>query len=364
MARYAFLRDDTEDETLHVYKSTADPTVPGNWSSVETYRFDGEIYDLCAFVQGSDIHLAVSVQKTLHGVDSEILTAYDRRDVLYLRFDPATDNFDITEESADFNGRGRYVGVAVRSDGDVVLPYQLQAPDTTTATAETAEYSRREAGTWTRETEVDAAASGSADSVQVTMGTSDRALIVYQDTVDLRAKSLTSANVLGSETTIETVAADEPTNGPPISYTHSATDYWLVVHGVATCKVARATQVDTPSWSDSTLTLTEPDDDATAGIRAQLVLDGNTEPYTFLNANSDNDIDSHLAATGPDTWAAAVSEVSAITCRNLSAYAYNRSGEKIGVLYDNAGTLAFYEKDLGGAPPVTIKMLALMGVGQ
>ena len=360
MARYAFLRDDTEDETLHVYKSTADPTVPANWSSVETYRFDGEIYDLCTFVQGSDIHLAVSIEKTLHGVSSDILTAYDRRDVLYLRFDPATDNFDILEESVDFNGRGETVGIAVRSDGDVILPYTIVSAEVESAIS-TFEYSRRESGSWPREIEVDSSAilGGGA---QITMGTSDRALLVHRSSVGRVAKTLSSTNTLGSSTTIKAPPNAEST-GPPISYTHSATDYWLVWHGIATCKVARATQADTPSWSESTLTITEPDDDATAGTRAQLVLDGNTEPYIFVNANSDNDIDSHVAPTGPDTWEAAVSEVASITCRNLSAFAYNRSGDKIGVLYDNAGTLAFYEKDVDqGAPAVTPKM-TLMGVG-
>ena len=358
MARYAFLRDDTEDETLHVYKSTADPTVPGNWSSVETYRFDGEILDLCAYVQGSDIHVVVTVQKTLHGIDSDILTAYDRRDVLYLRFDPATDNFDVTEESADFNGRAGSVAIAVQSDGDIVIPYVLEAEDTGTAVS-TVEVSRRVSGTWTRETEVDAA--GVKDfSIQITMGTSDRALIVYHDTGPaLRAKSLSSAFSLGSETTIESSSANS--GGPPISYTFSATDYWLVWHkGGSAGKVARATQAETPSWSNSTQDLISP-----SGTRAQLVLDGNNTPYAFVVDTFDFDIDSQKAETGPDSWTTANSEVASILSLNLSAYAYNRGGEKIGVLYDDAGTLKFYEKDVDqGAPPAAFRMLALMGVGQ
>ncbi|MHC4715268.1 MAG: hypothetical protein ACYTAN_18690, partial [Planctomycetota bacterium] len=75
MALYAFLRDDAEDETIHVYKCTGDPETPANWTSQDTYRFDGEVYDLCAFVQGGDIHIAVSCAKTKHGVGADVLAS-------------------------------------------------------------------------------------------------------------------------------------------------------------------------------------------------------------------------------------------------------------------------------------------------
>ncbi|MHA2266015.1 MAG: hypothetical protein ACXAEN_26785 [Candidatus Thorarchaeota archaeon] len=82
---YVALIDDGRDDTLHIYScdTTSDPTTEGNWSSEDTYVFDGPIKSVWMFQQSSDLHISVA------GINERDDFGW----VKYVKFDPGTTEF-------------------------------------------------------------------------------------------------------------------------------------------------------------------------------------------------------------------------------------------------------------------------------
>jgi hypothetical protein len=178
MALYLVLRDDGQDNVLHVYKCTGDPETPANWVAQDSHGFPGPIKTISSVVQDSDIHIAVA------GIGG--VRAY----VHYCKFDPGTDAFTVTGEVAD-NGDCNYDGlinpgdvttccIAVRSDGDVIIGYL--------DTSQYPVYSRREGSSWTRSVSF---YSTSSRTVACCLGISDRThFFIQNDSANILHRSL------------------------------------------------------------------------------------------------------------------------------------------------------------------------------
>jgi hypothetical protein len=211
MALYLVLLDDGRDDTLHCYKCTGDPETPANWTSQDTYVLDGPIKSVWGYVQSSDIHIAVA------GINERDAFAY----VKYLKFDPGTDlfvqldatnnyydervdNLDAIYAGESSNGDRCGATIAVRSDGDVLIPYmQLSGGYRDVA------YSRKESGSWTRGTSLITGASFDHTGVAAMIcPDSDRTHVFTVRSTAGRAKSISSTNGLGTDQAISGVEAD------------------------------------------------------------------------------------------------------------------------------------------------------------
>jgi hypothetical protein len=365
MALYTVLRG-TRIDTLHVYKCTGDPETPGNWSVQDTYVLDAPIYTIWGKVQGSDIHIAVACFGTLnqHPRDASY--------VKYLRFDPGTDLFIQTDvgnnyyddavdngdasHSTFFLGTNAQVGatIEVRSDGDVVIGY-ANIDDKLA-------YSVKESGTWTRGTVV--ASTANAVHAVAVLGDSDRVHFFYYDpasTADLFHRSLSSANVLGTESVVDAgmgvesgnqiagaVTFDDGTKRVRVAYSDGASI-------PANIAAAYGNDQENPSW---TIETNASDDDPQVigeNIIADLVLNGD-DSWLVYSAVTDSDIWADVN-DGIGGWGTDTEEVPNVTCAGLSAGVYDRSGQQLGIVwYDTSDTdMHFTEKSLA-AGPVTVQV--------
>lgn len=354
MAFYSFLKHDTREDTLVVYKAT-DPT--SSWSAVSgsTYVFDGPILSYKVEQAGDDFHVAVTGGRK--GNQDEFYF------VKYLRFDPGTDAWDIDEEQVDDNdartnfpsvdANKQSCAIAVRSDGDVVVMYASENDAGALHVADIS-YSRRVSGSWTRGVSV-ASDSGTHEIPGViVLGVSDRIHFFWNDTGanDLHHRSLSSAYVLGTESTVDATIKTNIDFSPigAVAF-NDGTARLRVVYVNATADAAssaRGLDVENPSWTD------EGGISSGDGVLAQnrdsvacVALDGQV---TWVLWADDVSFDIWLDSNdGIGGWGVDIEEQDAVTANAISCNTYDRSGQKLAYIWDSAGTTIYDERDIAGA---------------
>lgn len=242
------------------------------------------------------------------------------------------------------------MGMAVRSDGSVVT-FANSAPESIMGTSYRRVTHRNfSGGTWG--SNVDVGGTGVAahyDMRAIVLGSSDRVHLFWTDetNLDLKHRSLTSANVLG---TIQTVHANTLGNlaypvGLPVLNGSEVVIPFLEV-GTVDMYAARATSADTPTWSTSQL-ITATNAESLNSNCGALAVDSST-----VYAVYPNDADQDIYVTndgGTGTWGTEVEWKDAITCQGISI---TKITSAIGVLYDDGGTVKYDAYSLG-APPAT-----------
>jgi hypothetical protein len=351
---YVALIDDGRDDTLHIYScdTTSDPTTEGNWSSEDTYVFDGPIKSVWMFQQSSDLHISVA------GINERDDFGW----VKYVKFDPGTTEFvqldatnnyydeQVDNNDAHFVGEDAYGDVTVttlvvRSDGDVLVFYE----EDTTAPY----YSRRELGSWTRGVMV-SATSGMGGMVAC-LGASDRTHLFFHDNgiTNLYVRSLSSANVLGSST--PEIDADVPATRHTIAGAvafNDGTARIRVIYEDANNQLSAAYSNDQENWSGTAETNASDNDVAknNESVIADVALDGDDTWLLYADV-TDNDIYSD-SNDGVGGWGSDNEEKDGVTCNGISCNVYTRGGDlKLGYIWDNNSTIAFDEKDLMPTAP-------------
>jgi hypothetical protein len=316
--RYQMFKASDPTSTWTAVGGTLSPTVPvSNLNSSTGYA---------THLSGTVIHVA---QAILNG------------QVLYSAFDTASDTWTVTNEvisaGADpqsFAG----VAIAVRSDGDVIVLYGEASGG-----AENVYYARRESESWTADIAVNS--SGSSWAGAAILAASDRIHLVYRDGLAIKARTLSSANALGTETTLASDSVDQLT-GNGVSWS-SGTKLAVIFPQDATNRLKIATWDDgaTPTNIADTV-ISAAGVGADDGPLAALAVDG-TILHTLFSDEATSDLfrDSNLGSG----WGTDVEIADNVTVRKISANVYDRSGTKLAYLWDNNGTVTYSEISLSSS---------------
>lgn len=360
MAFYAVMRHDTRDDTIHIFKcaTASDPNTITNWTSQATYVLDGPIKSIWTFVHSSDIYITVAGYRK----GNQDNFGY----VKFLRYDVGTDTIDIDEEQVDDNdalpketngGTRTQHGatVAVRSDGDIIVLYSNLVADNDSDSA--VSYSRRESGTWTRGVAVAGVANNDISGTAV-LGASDRIHFFFKrdDLSDVLHRSLSSANALGATTsTVDAVAGTDLFLVGGVSFNDGTARVRVAYEGGnGQISSAYGNDVENPTW---TIETNASDNDVLTQNNApvgDMVLDGQKSHLIYSeDLTSDIFIDENDGIGG---WGTDTEDQDAVTCNALSANTYDRSGQKLAYLWDDAGTTKYDEVDIdivaAGRPPL------------
>jgi hypothetical protein len=329
MATYAILLSRGADE-LVAFKATSDPTTESNWSQQDTAIKvrDGELYPIRSvwvYESGSDLHV--------------VTQQYNTR-VAYHVFDPGTDTWTTRDEiAAPIGGLGAGLqsspnigaGVVLRSDGDVVVA--CNGWDATGAISGIY-YTVKSGGSWSTPVIVQGSATGLG---AVVLGASDRTHFLYSLGTTIRHRSLSSTDVLDTakDAATDGVAGGRHNVGPGVSYVSTQTKVRVPYED--TNGYGRMIKFDsgagptiaTEKWTDGTNLV-----ETFVGVSLLAATNKGTDLYAVYVNDTDSDIDYDKNADDGG-WGTDAQAVSAITATTLSANYYDRSGDKLGLLWEN-----------------------------
>lgn len=352
MAFYAVMKHDTRDDTIHVFKCPAasDPNTITNWTSQATYVFDGQVKSIWVVVDSSDLHILVAGERIVNQDAGGFCK--------YVRYDVATDAIDIDEEDTtaklgSFSTRqgdppalsDNFFGVTgtVRSDGDVVSIF--------TDVGGGLVFNPREGGTWSSSKTAINAATSAISGVAV-LGGSDLTHVFYFVAIldDVHHRSISSSNALGTESTIDaaaTVTMDSALIGTVTFNDGTARVRIAWVNSADAVNTAYGNDTANPSWTVESDASDNDIFEINEHPIGDLVLDGQVSHIIYSEAASFDifrDENDGIGGWGTDT-----EEKDAVTCNAMSANVYNRSGQKLAYLWDDAGTTKYNEVSLAAA---------------
>ena len=192
---------DSSLKRLQVWKTTGDPTTLTNWSAQDRGLTIG--------------YTPPSISAVLNGTTIEIAFCYEGTDgvignaavIKYARFDTSTDTWTAGPEQIDTSGSGVNAtaadyfscSIAARTS-DIVIGYL----DDFSSNQTSMEYARGNSGSWTTDQIVDDEVSLKAAGF-IVKGASDRLHFFWHDddADDINHRSLSSANVLDTEATVD-----------------------------------------------------------------------------------------------------------------------------------------------------------------
>jgi len=290
---YVLLRDSSPTTTLSMFKAT-DPT--SSFASIGTdfaVSSGLTIQSIATTQVGDVIHVV-----TMDGTNK------NDKDLRYHTFNMATDAWVITNETisetiVDTSPNGAInnpLGIAVRSDGDVIVLYQSDSVANMGSQRSRVSYARRESASWTIDVAVDDGGGTSWGGGTAVLGGSDRTHFFFDDLGldDAYQRTLTSANAL------ETFPSsfDSTSAGSVVTFARGGVAYDSggtikvrlgYVDGTAsTLNSAKLDSADSPTVAvDSDITGTT--NANTSAYKSDFAVDG-TDLYCFFVEVNVNDI--------------------------------------------------------------------------
>jgi hypothetical protein len=339
---YTILLHDTDNSIFGVWKA-ADPT--GSWSFVSDSAIvlAGNVQSYWAFQTASE-HIHVVTQESGGRVS-------------YHKFNPATDLWEIADETVDDTVNAAIgvtqcgVAVSVRTDGDIIVLYTDH--DGSDASVS---YARRESGSWTSGTDVASSAGNDFIAGSIVRGSSDRMHLFY--TYDpsagdnqARHRTLTSANSLQTEQTLDAAVFTgihsfthgdlTGTNDIAIGRTTDAASSVITV--------SEAASADVPSWSHTSVSDAAADSQNGSPV-ASVSTDG-TDLHLLYSRDSDNDL--YRDKDTGSGWGADVATQTGVTANRVSTNVFSRGGStRFAYLWDDAGTVKYGEISLAAAQAI------------
>lgn len=342
MAQYAIQLGDADQ--LVVLSATIDPTVDGNWNSVERVTVADPIGSFWAVLVGTDIHIATAETRAVGA-----RWAYHKLDTL-------TNSWTIKDEEigtvAAASALGDAISIAVRGDGDVIVLYNRND-----GVKDEVVYARREAAVWTADILVSDGGADNFSGAVIVKGPSDRMHFLFKnDTLNAAfQRTLTSANVLEAFPAAGDLSVDaiEHVFGPGINNGGNIRAPYR--DGTLDIAYAEFVSADAPGAFTINPAVSDNDVDAQNGNAPMcLSLDGTDEHLLY---SEDITLDLfHDTNGGVD-----VEELDGVTINRISCNVYDRSGIKLAFVYDDAGTTKYGEIALA-APPAPGGGAALVGV--
>ena len=335
---YAVFEDSTTAGLLNVVKAT-DPTASFATQDASNAPDAGTtIVSLWAFQDGTDLKI---VTATATGPEYR-----------YHVFHMATDLWDGTlknETIEDVKDQPPICAVscAVRSDGDVIVLYNGDMDAVMGADWRRVDYARREPS-WTVGVNV---AGDSLESSWVSgatiRGASDKMHFLYMDSTNADAyqRSLSSANSLGTQHTLDTTVA--ALGGqvfiPAVYYDDAGIErITIAYHDSDSTLQALVVENDGTPGTPSNLS-----DAAVGQSRGCLAVENGTIKKVHAlfpdSGTSDLFYDVNQDEAG---WGTDVEILDAVTVSKLSCTVYDRSGTKLAYVYNDGGTVKYNEKSL------------------
>jgi len=193
------------------------------------------------------------------------------------------------------------------------------------------------------------------------LGASDKTHFFFTSTTNAAVyhRSLTSGDSLNSLETVDSSAgagAFHPI-GPGIFFDDSGTErirvpYYDVTSGAVSVSIA---QIDADDGSPAIVSQIGDNDVqfVNSTMVTCLAVDGTTA-HLLYGSNDDDDLFHDQADTPQDSgdWGTDTEFLDAVTINRISCNVIDRSGKKLAMVYDNAGTIQYNEKDIavvGGA---------------
>jgi hypothetical protein len=352
---YAVTLDKTNPQRIAVLESTTPATSwtlsdwvvsqgDGNPSGDNDLAVqDHEIVAMWVVEHNDDLYIAT--------MDLYIATMEDNQQAGRLHiFDPGTGAFTTdnetykaaaTQSTAAASTGDLYCSMGVRSDGDIIIGFQVQQTGGTF-------YSRREGSTWTRLTSITTGTN--AGPLVIGPDASDRMQFIYRGITSLFSKSLTSTNTLGSAQTVATDVVNISginwpfSNGiidnegkPAFSYITTSSAELAGVNGTA---------ADSSTWSSTgDVDVLDPKNQDDVAV-ASMATDGSTTDYSLHAGLTDSDIQ-YNDRDGTNNWGASpTEEVDAVTANYIAAYV----NTDLDYLWMDGTTLKFGTKTLAAGP--------------
>lgn len=316
--------------------------------------------------QDSASHPAIGSSSSFRSVNviQSGATLYILRDssgTAFATFSMSSDTWSATttgggNPAAGISGTVPYHG-AVRSDGDVIIFHHGVTESIMGTNYRRVKYSRYEGGVWTNSTDVGGTgAQAHYDARTAVLGSSDRVHFFWTDfnNQDLKHRSLSSANVLG---TIQDIDATAGTGSfydvglPALNGSEIVLPYRDLSNDL---NVARATSADTPTWDITQVVTTTNDPETVSSNLAAVAVDSGTV-HVFWPNDADQDIYRDNDA-GTGTWGTDAEWKDAVTCQGINIAKITGG---VGVLYVDGGTVKY---DLFSAGPVTQNATSSPGI--
>jgi hypothetical protein len=353
---------------LQVYKAT-DPSSSWSQAGADVTLANG-IKAFASFQVGDAIHVA-----THDGPDNALGTNVIRYHVFSISSDSwTTSNEDVktaysamgsVQDDGSPDWGEFWIGIAVRSDGDVIILYQgVQSIVMGTSRPQT-KYARKESGTWTIDVDVGGDTVKGHVPSNILMTANDRAHLIYGETTTGTfgkwLKTLNSANSLS--------AAQDRGTPSSINFATAIPGVSSVdISGTVKCSVFQVTanneisghtfdDADTPSLtlrSDITGT-TNVVNGIEPGQAIAVAVNGTTT-WAFFPQQTTSDIYRMSSTDGGATWGTPASFATGPsgTISWVSGNVYTRGGNIVfGVLYSEGGTVKYDEYVIGSAGPTT-----------
>ncbi len=348
-------------DILQVYKAT-DPT--DSWVLQDDAGNSDAETILFATVQDGDlIHIA-----SASSISSTIAYRYSS-------FNMATDAWVVIDELIETPDPGlRWISIAVRSDGDVVVAYNGGTDSVMGGAKRRVDYNVRTVTTWGGPVALDAAGDIHYGNANCVLGTNDFVHCIWQTTAnttdpptswtDTEGRSIDPAD--DSASTVDSSDATSASlSGYPniVTYDDGGTQRIIVSGFIANGTSLETAQATEDGSDEILLTATGVTEDFTSqpckvvgkvGICTFVDLSGDIHCLYSGGgtAGVDQDLFYSTSTDNGDSWAAPTEEIDAITANFISANIYVRGADTVlAYVYDDGGAQKYNEKVLiaGGA---------------
>lgn len=280
---------------------------------------------------------------------------------------------EVIEDPANGSAVGEVsISIVARSDGTVVVIYNGDEDSVMGNPFARVDYNiRSSGGTWGGPVTLVADDKAAVDwfgSVAV-LGASDKTHFFYKDDAnsDLKHTSLTSGDSLSSVQDIDTLVnnnAHVAVRG--VYYDDGGTERIRVAYEDSSERLSLA-QIDNDGTPGSVVAISDNDvRDINEAPVACLAVDDTTVHLLYgvdVASPSDDDDLFHDQADAPQDsgdWGTDTEFLDAVTINRISCNVIDRSGKKLAMVYDNAGTIQYNEKDIAVVSTTALPMMMQM----
>ena len=348
---YVAVFDDGDDD-IDVYKAT-DPT--DSWTvqdDTNNPNFTTNVITLTAVQSGDVIHIAYFVA----GLDI---------DYQYGNFNMADDTWGETTEDIDTDtatADQRWISIAVRSDGDVVVVYNGDTDNNMGDAKERVDVNIRTGGTWGGPVALDAGGDIHYGNPNCILGTNDGVHIIWQintatgnDPPTLwsapQARTLDAGDTLNSVDDVGTSFTGTALLGSVNLLTYDDGGTQRVIgngsNGIFRDVIGIEDGSDDLDITAVNVTNPDPQVKVTNEFPIITMAELSGELHILYSSTTDSDIYYTKSTDDSLNWDSVTEELDAITCNFISANIYKRGSDTVmAYVYDDGGVQKYNEKIL------------------
>lgn len=301
---------------------------------------------VAAVLDGNVLHIAAISDTYTSGMST-------LQDIEYYTFDVSTDAWSVDEAvtSITVTDVTAYygLGIAVRSDGDVIVVHPKTQRTNMGAKYSQFGYSRREGGTWTADIALNDANENQSERADLVMAPSDEGHILYEVGGSAYGVTLDSANSLSTR-----VDVTQHSKTRPVTWDDAGTQRiaWFNSATSAAMHASRATEDGSGDIQAGDNT-DVPDANGFSTGNNGIAWDSvSSELYVFWAGPSSDLYYDKAAGGGTGSWGTDVELEDALTVNDVWAGFSTNGADGIGVVVRDGTAIKFEFIDLSGNPPI------------